>query len=169
MYLKPLITILIVISLLFLNQVKNAAIGITIPKEEIKLLKTGFEGSWLMQTIVTKSSCPYIPVGSTTKSKLEIRPYINSNKFLKALWKGGEWKQSKGIVRLLNSHEAITERVTEIRLDDKNNWKAVLIDHLKLDEENKMYSESIVIQYKNDNIVGEYSTYSILKKQNTTD
>ena len=91
MYLKPLITILTLILLLFLNQNKNtAAIGITIPKEEIKLLKTGFEGNWLMQTIVTKSSCPYIPVGSTTKSKLEIRPYINSNKFLKALWKGGK-------------------------------------------------------------------------------
>ena len=82
----------------------------------------------------------------------------------KALWKGGKWSTSSGTIKLLNEKEAITERVTEFKTNDKNNWKAILIDHLKLDENNTMHSESIVIQYKNGSSVGEYKTISILTK-----
>ena len=127
-----------------------------------------FLGKWKMQTIVTDSKCPYVFVGSTTKSKLEVKPIIrtSNHKFsLKAFWKGGKWSKSSGTIKLLNEKEAITERVTKFKTKDKNNWKAILIDHLKIDENNIMHSESIVIQYKNGLPVGEYKTFSILTKQ----
>lgn len=123
-------------------------------------------GEWDIQTIVTKSSCPYIFVGTTTKSQLEIKfaPLKTKKGILKAFWKGGKWKESKGVIELLNNSEAITHRVTELKTSDKNKWKAILIDHLHLDGNNTMYLDSIVIQYRNGTAVGEYKTHSILTK-----
>lgn len=158
-----LISILINFSFTYIAQ------AIVIPqKVEINSSKNKFLGEWNMQTIVTTSSCPYIFVGSTTESKLEIKPESDntSGKYLlKALWKGGKWSKSTGTIKLLNDNEAITERITKFKTNDKNNWKAILIDHLKLDENNTMQSESIVIQYKNGLLVGEYKTFSILTKE----
>lgn len=127
-----------------------------------------FVGDWEMQTIVTKSKCPYVFAGSTTKSKLKIKnifiPDIKKY-ILKGQWMGGKWKKSKSFIKILNEKEAITERITEIKTNDNNEWKAVLIDHLKLDENNIMHSESIVIQYRNGIPVGDYKTFSILTKE----
>lgn len=128
-----------------------------------------FLGKWNMQTIVTKSSCPYVIVGTTTESNLEISQLppeqSNSNSAsLKAFWNGGAWTKSNGTIKLLNNKEAVSERVTEFKTKDQDNWKAILIDHLKLTENNTILSESIVIQYKNGINVGEYKTYSILTK-----
>lgn len=148
---------------------------ITLPKKKENFTqKNEFLGSWNMQTIVTNSNCPYIFVGSTTESNLEIKPALNTkntnskHQILKGLWKGGNWTQSSSTIKLLNEKEAITERITEFKTKDENYWKAVLIDHLQLDENNSMHSESIVIQYKNGLPVGEYKTYSILTKSETT-
>lgn len=143
------------------------AFAITLPKEKNSRLESGFIGKWRMKTIVTFSSCPDVLVGSTTESKLEIKPLINSkiqNSSIKAFWKGGNWKKSIGTVKLLNEKEAITERVTRIKTSRNENWEAVLIDHLNLEEKDIIHTESIVIQYKNGNIVGEYKTYSILTR-----
>lgn len=143
------------------------AFGITLPKENNSRIESGFIGKWKMKTIVTFSSCPDVLVGSTTESKLEIKPQVNSkvqNNSIKAFWKGGNWKKSIGTVKLLNEKEAITERVTKIRTSKNENWEAVLIDHLNLEEKDIIHTESIVIQYKNGNIVGEYKTYSILTR-----
>lgn len=142
-------------------------LAITLPKEKNSRLESGFIGKWRMKTIVTFSSCPDVLVGSTTESKLEIKPLINSkeqNSSIKAFWKGGNWKKSIGTVKLLNEKEAITERVTKIKTSKNENWEAVLIDHLNLEEKDIIHTESIVIQYKNGNIVGEYKTYSILTR-----
>ncbi|MBI3589954.1 MAG: hypothetical protein HY094_01080 [Candidatus Melainabacteria bacterium] len=166
---KKIITLLLIVNLLnftFTNSTK--ALSIVLPKQNQTIFnKNKFSGKWNMQTIVTKSTCPYVFVGSTTKSDLEIKPLLNLNSkkiTLKAFWKGGKWSKSRSTIKLLNEKEAITERVTEFITKDKNNWKAILIDHLKLDEDNIMRSESIVIQYKNGLAVGEYKTFSILTK-----
>ncbi len=142
--------------------------AITIPREKQVDTKEGFLGKWNMQTIVTSSNCPYILTGTTTESDLEIkilpmkRDGVN---FLKALWKGGKWADSSGTIKLLNEKEAISERVTSFKTNDRNNWKSILIDHLKLTEDNTIYSESIVLQYKNGEFIGEYKTFSILTKK----
>ncbi len=144
--------------------------AISIPKEKIADIKTGFYGKWNMQTIVTSSNCPYILTGTTTESNLEIRPTLFKNlkknkvNFLKAFWKGGKWSDSNGTIKLLNGNEAISERITNFKTNDRNNWKSILIDHLKLTEDNTIHSESIVLQYKNDKFIGEYKTFSILTK-----
>ena len=143
--------------------------GITLPFETTNFTQDQFIGKWDIQTIVTKSDCPYVLVGSTTKSNLEIKPklgLINKLKIysLRALWKGGNWTNSTGEIKLLNEKEAITERITELKTKDKNKWKAILIEHLEVAEENIIHSESIVIQYKNGFAVGEYKTFSILTK-----
>ena len=145
----------------------NAANALIIPKEKESIVTEKFIGKWDMQTIVTKSNCPYILVGSTTKSNLEIKTTLKTSLkkyLLKGLWKGGKWTKSIGVIKVLNEKEAITERVTKIKTNDKNNWKAILIDHLKIDDQDVMHSESIVIQYKNDTLVGDYKTYSYLTK-----
>ena len=143
------------------------ALSINIPQNDRDNFSQEFLGKWKMQSVVTSSRCPYVIVGSTTESELEITPEINSNRniLLNAIWHGGNWTDCTGNIKFLNKKEAITERVTELKSDDENIWKAILIDHLKLDEDkNKMQSESIVIQYKNGQAVGEYKTYSILTK-----
>ncbi len=150
---KICLLLITIISLLFTSTAK----AIIIPREENTFNPKHFLGKWDMQTIVTSSKCPYVLVGSTTESNLEIKD-------VRILWKGGNWKTSIGKIKFLNSKEAISERVTEMKTNDKNNWKAILIDHLKLDENNIMHLESIVIQYKNGISVGEYKTLSILTK-----
>ena len=80
------------------------------------------------------------------------------------MWRGGDWKKSIGVLKLLNEEEAITERITKIKTNRHEEWEAVLIDHLNLDENDIIHTESIVIQYKNGEIVGEYKTYSILTR-----
>lgn len=145
--------------------INTKTIAINIPKDKTINLNQAFIGIWDMQTIVTKSNCPYIIVGSTTESKLEIKPtYNKSNSEYQILWRGGTWTDSIGTIKLLNEKEAVTERETQLKTKDNNNWKAILIDHLKLDEESIMHSESIVIQYKNGIKIGEYRTYSLLTK-----
>lgn len=143
------------------------SLALYIPKERESFIPNEFFGKWKMQTIVTESGCPYIIVGSTTESNLEIKPTVKTlvkKYLLKAFWKGGKWKDSKGFIKILNEKEAITERVTEMKTKDKNTWKAILIDHLHLKDNNQIHSESIVIQYKNNEMVGEYKTFSILTK-----
>ena len=145
-------------------QITNA---ITIPKEKRFNTKEEFLGKWNMQTIVTSSNCPYILTGTTTESNLEIKPTPIQRKgvnLLKALWKGGKWANSNGTIKLLTESEAISERVTSFKTNDRNNWKSILIDHLKLTEDNTIHSESIVMQYKNGKFIGEYKTFSILTK-----
>jgi len=142
----------------------NASI-LALPKEKNISIKSSFTGKWKMKTIVTSSSCPDILVGSTTESKLVIGPAIKGpSNHIKALWKGGDWKKSISVLKLLNDKEAITERITKIKTKKHEEWEAVLIDHLNLDEKNTIHTESIVIQYKNGEIVGEYKTYSILTR-----
>ncbi len=163
---KPIFCLIISISCLLSNnwQITNA---ITIPKEKTVNAKEGFLGNWNMQTIVTSSNCPYILTGTTTESNLEIKSAATKRKevnFLKALWKGGKWTNSSGTIKLLNEREAISERVTNFKTNDKNKWKSILIDHLKLTEDNTIHSESIVLQYKNGKFIGEYKTFSILTK-----
>lgn len=162
----PLIFFLTHLYIFFLIT-SNIVNAISIPNQKENSFHEDFLGKWEMQSIVTKSNCPYVLVGSTTQSNLEIKPiFSNTNeKFhLKALWKGGRWTESNGEIKILSKTEAITERVTKMKTYDNNNWKAILIDHLKLDENNIMHSDSIVIQYKNGISVGEYKTYSILTK-----
>ena len=141
--------------------------AITIAKEKRVDTKEGFLGKWNMQTIVTSSNCPYILTGTTTESNLEIKPIAIQREgvnFLKALWKGGKWANSSGTIKLLTKNEAISERVTSFKTNDRNNWKSILIDHLQLTEDNTIHSESIVLQYKNGKFIGEYKTFSILTK-----
>ena len=145
-------------------QVTNS---ITIPEEKRLDVKKEFVGKWDMQTIVTSSNCPYILTGTTTESNLEIKPAPIQREgvnFLKALWKGGKWANSSGTIKLLSEREGISERVTTFKTNDRNNWKSILIDHLKLTEDNIIQSESIVLQYKNGKFIGEYKTFSILTK-----
>jgi len=157
---------LFIFTLVFaINAIPSFALYVS--KERENFIPKEFLGKWKMQTIVTESECPYIIVGSTTESNLEIKPTVKTlvkKYLLKAFWKGGEWKDSKGFIKILNEKEAITERVTEMKTKDKNIWKAILIDHLHLKDNNQIHSESIVIQYKNNEMVGEYKTFSILTK-----
>lgn len=150
--------IYLVLSICLFNIIKVSAI--TLPIEQTEINKNKFIGKWDIKTIVIDSNCPYIIVGSTTESNLEIK------QTLKALWSGGKWTDSTTTIKLLNDKEAITERVTGFKTKDKDNWKAILIDHLKLADSNSMESESVVIQYKNGLVVGEYKTFSILTRQN---
>ena len=161
--------IVCIILLLYLSGIFtfNISYALTIPRERNFSVANNFIGKWNMQTIVTKSNCPYVFVGTTTKSNLEIKPTLRNklkNYVLKALWKGGKWKTSTGLIKLLTDKEGITERVTEFKTTDKNKWKAILIDHLQIDENNTIHLESIVIQYKNGIAVGDYKTFSILTK-----
>ena len=121
-----------------------------------------FVGKWKMQSIVTSSNCPYIIVGSTTESNLEIRK--SPQNILNAIWRGGNWKDSITTLQVLSNKEAVTKRVTEINIEDMNIWKTILIDHLWVEEEDTIHSESIARQFKNDKLVGEYKTFSILVK-----
>ena len=159
--------LILVLVLLNTTLISNARI-INLPHEGSLSYTNSFVGNWDMKTIVVDSNCPYVFVGTTTKSKLKIKltfvPQIK-NFILKGLWFGGNWEKSKSFIKILNKKEAITERVTEYKSKDENNWKAILIDHLKLDEDNVIHSESIVIQYKNGIPVGEYKTFSILTKE----
>jgi hypothetical protein len=153
-----------ILLLIAVSMPANASI-LALPQEKNISIKSSFTGKWKMKTIVTSSSCPDILVGSTTESKLIIGPAIKGpSNHIKALWKGGDWKQSNGVLKLLNDKEAITERITKIKTKKHEEWEAVLIDHLNLDEKNTIHTESIVIQYKNGEIVGEYKTYSILTR-----
>ena len=141
--------------------------AVNIPIERKVEAKEEFLGKWNMQTIVISSNCPYILTGTTTESNLEIKPTPIKREgvnFLKALWKGGKWANSSGTIKLLSEKEAISERVTSFKTNDRNNWKSILIDHLQLTEENTIHSESIVLQYKNGKFIGEYKTFSILTK-----
>lgn len=158
------LTFLILIAIMTNITCPNISGAITIPKENEQHTEINkFLGKWNMQTIVIDSSCPFVLVGTTTESNLEIEP-LDEKKSLKAFWEGGNWTSSTGTIKLLNKKEAITERVTEFISNDRNNWKAILIDHLKLSDNDTMQSESIVIQYKNGLAVGEYRTISILTK-----
>ena len=163
---KTLLYIVILISyLLTYNCTLSNAINI--PQEKKIDVKEGFLGKWNMQTIVTSSNCPYILTGTTTESNLEIKTMPIKKEgvnFLKALWKGGKWANSTGTIKLLSEKEAISERVTSFKTNDRNNWKSILIDHLKLTEDNTIHSESIVLQYKNGKFIGEYKTFSILTR-----
>lgn len=148
------------------------AYSITLPKLKTPTIKNNFIGKWNMQTIVTKSNCEHVLVGSTTESVLEILPTFKNNSkdlSLKALWKGGSWSKSSGTIKPLSNKEAILERVTELKINDKDSWKAILIDHFNLDENNIMRSESIVIQFKNGSAIGEYKTISILTRNEIED
>lgn len=155
----------ILISLLILYSLPVCinANAIVIPKISKISNMENFIGNWEMKTIVTESSCPEIIIGSTTESELTI--IKNSKKdLLFAHWDGGVWTSSNSILKPLSQMEALTERATELRFDDNNSWKAVLVDHLTLEEDNKMHSESLVKQYKNGILIGEYKTFSILTK-----
>ena len=163
---KIIFCLLISISYLMISNYYLAN-AITIPKEKQVDTKEGFLGKWTMQTIVTSSNCPYILTGTTTESNLEIKPTPIQREglnILKAFWRGGKWANSSGTIKLLNKKEGISERVTSFKTNDRNNWKSILIDHLKLTEDNTIHSESIVLQYKNGRFIGEYKTFSILTK-----
>ena len=162
-YKSKYVSYIVIIILLFSLFNCSDAAAIIIPKERIITSKNNFLGKWNMQSIVTKSSCPYVIVGTTTESELEIKGVINKIS-LKADWSGGNWEDSSSDVKLLNENEAIIHRITSMKSTDKNKWKAILIDHLQFDEQNTMHSESIVIQYKNGIPVGEYKTFSVLTK-----
>lgn len=164
-FLKKIIFLILITNLLT-TPINSACYALNIPKEKEKTIQKDFFGKWNMQTIVIKSNCPYVIVGSTTESNLEIKPPLTQKKDkLKVLWKGGKWTSSIGLIKLLSKKEAITERVTEMKTRDNNYWKAILIDHIYLDENGTMHSESIVSQYKNGDFVGEYKTFSILTKE----
>lgn len=158
---KIYLSILIVLIAMFLLNINANAI--IVPK--INDLKTtdSFIGKWKMRTIVTNSTCPEIIIGSTTESELAIEKLPNTNKLI-AIWDGGIWSSSAGVIKPLSSSEALTERNTELNLDQSNNWKAILIDHMTLKEQNKIHTESLVKQYKNDIQIGEYKTFSILNR-----
>ena len=123
-------------------------------------LNSYFEGNWNVKTIVTHSSCPYIIVGSTTISKIEIKKDLNR---YKGYWSGGNWSKSEFRIDQLSETEAISERVTKNSVENTV-WEAVLTDHLSLGDDNKIRSESIANQFKNGKYVGEYKTYSVLSK-----
>ncbi len=159
---KSLIYILIALFFGFSTLPSNAFL-LTVPSGKTISTKHGFLGKWKMKTIVVSSSCPDILVGSTTESKLELKSTTQSTN-LKALWKGGSWKKSIGVLKLLNDNEAVTERITKIKTKRNEEWEAVLIDHLNLGDDDKIHTETIVIQYKNGQVVGEYITYSILTR-----
>jgi hypothetical protein len=149
----------------------NQVLALNIPKEKNTsyYVKEKFLGRWDMQTIVTDSNCPFVLKGTTTESNLEIVPIPGSESepnILKTSWQGGSWSKSFGTLKILNNNEAIAERVTEFVSKDNNNWKAILVDHLRLSDNDTIQSESIVIQYKNNALVGKYKTYSILTKSN---
>lgn len=159
----------LVVLFLIVCSIIPQANAITLPRANNNnhLQSNKFIGKWDIQTIVTKSECPFILVGSTTESNLEIEPVFDlrgTKPTFNALWKGGNWTNSTSTIKLLNEKEAITERVTELTTSSSEKWKAVLIDHLKIQDNNSIHSESIVIQYKNGTIVGKYKTYSILTK-----
>ena len=65
---------------------------------------------------------------------------------------------------MLSKKEAVTKRITEINMKDMNNWETILIDHLSIEEQDTIHSESIARQFKNGEPVGEYKTFSILVK-----
>lgn len=147
----------------------SQVLALYIPKENDAsyYVKEKFLGRWDMQTIVTDSNCPFVLKGTTTESNLEIVPIPDSepgSKILKTSWQGGRWSKSSGTLKILNNNEAVSERITEYTTEDNSSWKAILIDHLRLNENDTIHSESIVIQYKNNTLVGKYKTYSILTK-----
>lgn len=162
---SKLLYLFITISLIFSLNIPQGKC-IVLPKQELKINISSFIGKWEVKTIVTESNCKEIIIGSTTESELVIKK-APINDILHFIWDGGLWSKSNGILKILTNKEAISERVTELNIDKKNKWKAELIDHLYLtDEENIIHSESIVRQYKNNELIGEYKTFSILKKSN---
>lgn len=143
----------------------DTTLAIYIPQSKEIINQNIFPGKWNMKTIVTDSKCPYVLIGSTTESHLEIKSYNNATaNMYSGLWKGGKWESSKSVIKLLNEKEAITERSTEMKTNDNTHWRAILIDHLYFDENDIIHSESIVTQYKNGIPVGKYKTFSILTK-----
>ena len=162
---KNILIILLCLISLWIKTLTSYAI--TLPSNEMIYDVEKFIGSWYMQTVVTSSNCPFVITGTTTESKIEIKPQKKTSgikKIFKITWIGGKWAKSNGTIKLLNNKEAITERITRIKTKDNNLWKSVLIDHFKFLDLNKMESESIVLQYKNKKFIGEYRTYSILTK-----
>ncbi len=151
---------IIISSLLLIVCSINTAKALTIPNKDITTNNINFVGTWYMQTIVTESNCPHILVGTTTESTVQITPLLN------LLWQGGEWDKAQSTLKLLNENEAIAERSTELKTNDDNTWKAILVDHLNITEQNTIHSESIVEQYKNGIRIGKYKTFSILTKSN---
>ena len=156
---KLLVVLISMLSALLLSRVE----AITLPKEKGLKNIEAFIGQWEMKTVVTSSNCSEIIIGSTTESKLTIKKK-NRNNALEAIWQGGIWTNSSGTLKPLTEKEALTQRITELKLNDDNEWKAELIDHLFQEDESTIYSESLVKQYKNDILIGEYKTFSILKK-----
>lgn len=156
---KFLVFLISILSVLLLGK----AGAITIPQEkEFKNIEA-FVGQWDMKTVVTRSNCSEIIVGSTTESKLIIKKKSRNNAF-EAIWQGGIWSNSSSTLKPLTNKEALTQRVTNLKLNDDDEWKAELIDHLFQEDKSTIYSESLVKQYKNDILIGEYKTFSILKK-----
>ena len=166
MRLSKIIIFLALFIKLFILDEHNGICTIYIPKKTETIKQVQFLGTWRMQTLVTKSNCPYVLTGSATESILEIRQLKIKNKVnkFKAFWSGGKWSSSHSIIKPLNEKEAITERYTELKMHDNNIWKTILIDHFYLEENDLMRLESLATQYKNGNPVGEYKTISILTK-----
>ncbi len=163
---KKILTILTFLLLVF-KLTTSTTLALTIPSKSNNIDNLNFVGTWYMQTIVTESSCPHIVIGTTTESTLKIKPTTKNNDkntVLKLLWEGENWNKSEGTLKLLNEKEAITERITETKTNDDSFWKAILIDHLNITEQNTIHSETVVTQYKNGIKVGKYKTFSILTK-----
>ena len=156
---KVLVSLISILSILLLGKVE----AITIPQDKGFKNIEAFIGQWEMKTIVTSSNCSEVIIGSTTESKLIIKKK-NHNNILEAIWQGGIWSSSSSTLKPLTNKEALTQRVTNLKLNDDNEWKAELIDHLFQEDESTIYSESLVKQYKNDILIGEYKTFSVLKK-----
>lgn len=161
---KHRFNITVVIILIAINSFFTVtAKAIYIPRQNNNIEQNEFIGTWKIKSIVTESSCPYVIVGSTTQSKLKIE--LDENKNLKALWEGGNWTNSDGQIKILSINEILSERITFLN-SNNNSWKAILTDHLYLnDNENHiMHSETHVKQYKNGEFVGNYKTHSTLTK-----
>lgn len=120
-----------------------------------------FIGNWKIKSVVTESNCPYVIVGSTTKSEIKIRKDLEK---MTATWEGGNWTNSRTYLKALSQNEIITERVTEMKGKGNTKWAAILVEHIYIDGNGEVHSESYVKQYKNDKFVGDYKTYSILLK-----
>lgn len=152
-----LLAAILILSGLFANSAK----ALYVPTIKDLNITEDFIGKWEMKTIVTESNCPYVIVGSTTESNLIIKKGFEN---ITALWSGGNWSNSEVEVKALTEKEAIAQRETILKGNDNNNWKAFLLDHLFIEDDQNMHSESIVKQYKNGKFVGEYKTYSVLSK-----
>lgn len=148
----------LIILMLFLTF--QPSYGIYIPNHEISDGNSYFVGKWNIKTIVTESTCPYVIVGTTTSSKLEI---IKETTALTSIWNGGNWSPSVSEIQALSNKELLINRKTKITTNNER-WEAVLVDHIFPSGDDYLKSESIVKQYKNGSFVGEYKTFSILTR-----